>query len=69
MSTSESQEVTMTMKLRAINFHKRAEAAIDELAQITGLTVAEMVRRALDEYLQKEFTKLNRKLPNVKEDI
>ena len=59
----------MKMTVKTLSFHRRAEAALLELSDITGLTVAEMVRRALDEYLYKEFTKLNRKLPNVKEAV
>ena len=55
------------MKMKAINFHRQATFGLDELAKITGLTIAEMVRRGIDEYLEKEFAKLGRPTPNADE--
>ena len=55
------------MKMKAINFHKEAAEDLDLLAKITGLTLAEMIRRATDEYVRRELLRLSRKQTPVSE--
>ena len=45
------------MKMKAINFHHQASDGLDQLSKATGLSIAEMVRRAIDAYLEQEFLK------------
>lgn len=54
------------MNRTSVNFHKQAEVALNELSAATGLPVAEMVRRAIDDYIAKEYQKIGKDIPYFK---
>lgn len=47
----------MVMERTNIYFSKPQKVALEEIAKAKGIKTAELIRRILDEYLEKEATK------------